>query len=126
MLSDRTCEKYNEWRKEQERLKGTKKRRKKEKKMTTDCIEEEKKTKTIVKIRYRKCEKKGRAKKPEERGIFKAKPVSSIDLLFERIKPSLEVRYQFINPRHINCFVEKLPEIDLVASKDTTTQRESK
>lgn len=125
MLSDRTCEKYKEWKKEQERLKGTKKKRKKCKKVTTDCIEEEKKTKTIVKIRYRKCEKKGRAKKRRERGIFKAKPVSSIDFLLERIKPSLEARYQFFNPRHMNCFVETLPEIDLVTLKETI-QRESK
>ncbi|XP_047363888.1 protein PXR1-like [Vespa velutina] len=114
MLSDRTCEKYKEWKKEQKHLKDTKKKiKRKSKKVTTDCIEEEKKAKTIIKIRYRKCEKNGKEKRREEKGIFKPKPISSIDLLFKRIKPSLEVRHQFLDPRHIHCFIESLPEIDL-------------
>ncbi|XP_035723357.1 protein PXR1-like [Vespa mandarinia] len=126
MLSDRTCEKYKEWKKEQKHLKDMKKKiKRKSKKVTTDCIEEEKKAKTIIKIRYRKCKKNGKGKGREEKGIFKPKPISSIDLLLKKIKPSLEVRHQFLYPRHIHCFIESLPEIDLVASKEIA-QREKK
>ncbi|XP_046831875.1 peptidyl-prolyl isomerase cwc27-like [Vespa crabro] len=122
MLSDRTCEKYKEWKKEQKHLKDRKKKiKRKSKKVTTDCIEEEKKAKTIIKIRYRKCEKNGKEKR-----IFKPKPISSIDLLFRRIKPSLEIRHQFLDPRHIHCFTESLPEIDLVALKEIAQQEKKK
>ncbi|KAL2711582.1 peptidyl-prolyl isomerase cwc27-like [Vespula squamosa] len=121
MLSDKTCAKYKEWKKKQKRSKDPKK---KIKKAIRDCIEEEKKTKTIVKIHYHKCEKNGKSKKKERK--FKPKLVSSIDLLIRRIKPSLDVRYQFLNPRHTQCFVEKLSEIHSIALKETAQQERKK
>ncbi|KAF7385162.1 hypothetical protein HZH66_012248 [Vespula vulgaris] len=100
MLSKRTCTKYKEWKKKQKLSKYPKK---KIKTVTTDCIEEEKKTKTIIKIQYHK-----------------------FDLLFKRIKPSLEVRNQFLDPRHLLCFVETLPKIDLIALKEIAQQERMK
>nr|KAF7406950.1 hypothetical protein H0235_014606 [Vespula pensylvanica] len=100
MLSKRTCTKYKEWKKKQKLSKYSKK---KIKTVVTDCIEEEKKTKTIIKIRYHK-----------------------FDLLFKRIKPSLEVRNQFLDPRHLLCFVETLPKIDLIALKEIAQQERMK
>ncbi|KAL2751402.1 peptidyl-prolyl isomerase cwc27-like [Vespula maculifrons] len=123
MLSKRTCTKYKEWKKKQKHSKYPKK---KIQTVTTDCIEEEKKTKTIIKIQYHKCKKNGEAKKKKRKALFKPKLVSSVDLLFKRIKPSLEVRNQFLDPRHLLCFVETLPKIDLIALKEIAQQERMK
>lgn len=124
MLRQVDCQRYREWKKQQEALlKGpkqkVKKKSKRERKEITDCIEEEKKEKpkTIIKIRYRKCTPQ-ETKKPKPYATFKPKPVSSIDLLFKRIQPSFEVRHQLLLHRHADCFTETVPQIDVTSLRE--------
>lgn len=122
MLRQAECQRYRQWKKQQEeaQTKGQKSKIKKKKRTeVTDCIEEEKKKKprTVVKITFRKCEKKDK-KKSKQAQSFKLKPVSSLDLLFRRIQPPLDVRHDLLVGRHADCYIEAVPRVEVMAIRE--------
>lgn len=111
------CERYEEWKAEralktkiQEKKKERKKRRKLKKIEEEEVDEVDEFGKTI-----RKCKKKKEIKKEKRkprqkvRKIYKHIPES--ELILGCIKPSMEVREHFLNPRHISCMGLTMPPI---------------
>lgn len=92
----------------QEKKKERKKRKKSKKIEEEDVEEVDELGKTIRKCRKRKEIKKER-KKPRQkvRKIYKHIPES--ELILGCIKPSIEVREYFLNPRHILCMGLTIP-----------------
>ncbi|KAK2588437.1 hypothetical protein KPH14_004434 [Odynerus spinipes] len=122
------CQRYRQWKKQQEALlKGKKpkpKKKSKKRKETVDCLEEEKKEKpkTVLKIHYRKCEKKV-TQKPKQTPTFKPKPLSSVDMVLRRIQPSMSIRHHLLAHRHADCYTEIVPRTDIITLTEATVAK---
>ncbi|CAD1478158.1 unnamed protein product [Heterotrigona itama] len=106
------CRKYKKWKEGQARAskqteKGMEKRKLRE--LAIDGLaeagemEEVAPSKTVSKVRYRKC-RKGRTKETPWKCIRKlVRHISCAELVLGCIKPSLEERKYLLHPRHIGC-----------------------
>ncbi|XP_054001983.1 uncharacterized protein LOC128888843 [Hylaeus anthracinus] len=91
----------------------------------TDCIEEDE-TNNISedkqKIVSPKCKKKIRiSRKPRTTASYVLKRVSLTEIVLKKIQPSIEVREQLINPRHVICLDDSELEIDFPLEIPETT-----
>ncbi|XP_053994472.1 titin-like [Hylaeus volcanicus] len=128
MLHRPECRKYRQWK--LERSKKSRQAVKKEKELKhrdsiTDCIEEDETNNTSEdkqKIVSPKCKKKIRiSRKPRTTASYVLKRVSLTEIVLKKIQPSIEVREQLINPRHVICLDDSEFEIDFPLEIPETT-----
>ncbi|XP_006613452.1 uncharacterized protein LOC102681279 [Apis dorsata] len=109
------CERYEEWKAEralktkiQEKKKERKKRKISKKTDEEDMEDVDEFGKTIRKCRKKEV-KKEKKKKPRQRVRKIYKHIPESELILGCIKPSIEVREYFLNPRHISCMGLTVP-----------------
>ncbi|XP_043260505.1 uncharacterized protein LOC122402059 [Colletes gigas] len=122
------CRKYRQWKREQS--KKSKQAVKKEKKIKrrdsiADCIEENEENnvpETKLKVTFRKCKKKFRIRKPRARATYVLKRISLAEILLKTIRPPIEVRERFLNPRHTACLEDSVSITDIALDPASTTR----
>lgn len=111
----KSCERYEEWKAERalktkiEEKKKEKTRRKKLKKIEEVEEDEVDEFGKIRKCKKRKEVKREKKKKPRQRVRRIYKHIPESELILGCIKPSVEVREYFLNPRHIPCMGLTIP-----------------
>ncbi|XP_012136102.1 uncharacterized protein LOC105661927 [Megachile rotundata] len=116
MLRRVDCQKYWKWKRQQEKKSSAKRkaRKRKRKESVTDCIEveESEAADTALKVRRPKIKKK---KKDTwlSRPYIKCVPLE--ELMLRCIQPPIEIREQFLRPRHIDCLNLDALDIDILS-----------
>lgn len=111
----KSCERYEEWKAERalktkiEEKKKERTRRKKLKKIEEVEEDEVDEFGKIRKCKKRKEVKREKKKKPRQRVRRIYKHIPESELILGCIKPSVEVREYFLNPRHIPCMGLTIP-----------------
>lgn len=119
------CRRYRQWKRDEaNKLLGSRKveKVKRRRKQPVDCIDEEEEehvTKAALKIMSRECKRKrkrSRNRRPKALRVKQiTKYVSLADLFLKCIKPTIEVREQLLNPRHIACLQDTPSKMDIAA-----------
>lgn len=123
MFRNTECRLYRKWKREHSKKpkKEVKKDRLK-KNSVTDCIDEYQ-AENVATVSSERCKKEKKIRKPKTRETHVYKIVSLSELLLNRIKPSLEVRERFLNPRHFVCLqtdsstIGAAPDVTEITSK---------
>lgn len=121
------CKKYWQWKRQQEsksKKEKRKTRKRKRKESVTDCIddvEQSEAAEVVFKVGHPRHKKKKKTPWIPAAQLIKRVPLA--DLVLKSIKPSMEIREYFHNPRHTACLQITSLDIDIAPKIVETTSK---